>query len=49
MTFLVATPRHLFNPPVAGSHASVCKINTDPTGLESLEPRVPSKSPINTI
>lgn len=34
----VATPRHLFNPPVTGSHASVCKINTVPTGLASLEP-----------
>jgi hypothetical protein len=35
---LVATPRHLFNPPVTGSYASVCKINTVLTGLASLEP-----------
>ena len=38
VTFLVATPRHLFNPPVTGSHASVCKVNTVLTGLASLEP-----------
>jgi hypothetical protein len=38
VTILVATPRHLFNPPVTGSHASICKVSTVLTGLAKLEP-----------
>ena len=45
MTFLVATPRHLFNPPVTGSHASICKVNTVLTGLASLEPTLDLSEP----
>ena len=38
VTLLVATPRHLFNPPVTGSHASICMVSTVLNGLASLEP-----------
>ena len=38
MTILVATPRHLFNPPVTGSHASGGKVITSGIGFASLQP-----------
>jgi len=48
VTILVATPRHLFNPPVTGSHASICKVNTVLTGLASPEPSLDfSCEPVN--
>jgi hypothetical protein len=35
----------LFNPPVTGSHASVCKINTVLNGLASLKPTLDLSEP----
>jgi hypothetical protein len=50
VTFLVATPRHLFKPPVTGSHASVCKVNTVLIGLASPQPALdPSESEPRSI
>jgi hypothetical protein len=45
VTFLVATPRHLFNPPVTGSHASICKVSTVLIRLASLEPNLDFSEP----